>query len=79
MISHGRTGLNEPFDLLTQMGYDSDSSLAEGEVGRVGMAVDSLRDFEIAFKDIPLNRIGVDLAINAVACGMPGLVEAYKS
>ncbi|MFH1240726.1 MAG: methylmalonyl-CoA mutase family protein [Pseudomonadota bacterium] len=67
MISHGQTGLNVAFDLPTQMGYDSDDEMAEGEVGRVGMAVDSLMDFEIAFKDIQLNRIGSGLTINAVA------------
>jgi methylmalonyl-CoA mutase N-terminal domain/subunit len=67
MISHGQTGLNVAFDLPTQMGYDSDSPQAVGEVGRVGMAVDSLRDFEIAFEGIPLDRIGSGLTINAVA------------
>jgi len=67
MISHGQTGLNVAFDLPTQMGYDSDHPKAVGEVGRVGMAVDSLRDFEIAFADIPLDRIGSGLTINAVA------------
>ncbi|UCG65298.1 MAG: methylmalonyl-CoA mutase [Deltaproteobacteria bacterium] len=67
MISHGQTGLNVAFDLPTQMGYDSDDPMAEGEVGRVGIAVDSLEDFEIAFKDIPLNKMGSSLTINAVA------------
>jgi methylmalonyl-CoA mutase N-terminal domain/subunit len=67
MISHGQTGLNVAFDLPTQMGYDSDDPMAEGEVGRVGMAVDSLKDIEIAFQDIQLNRIGSGLTINAVA------------
>ena len=67
MISHGQTGLNVALDLPTQMGYDSDDPVAEGEVGRVGMAVDSLRDMEIAFRDIPLNRIGSSLTINAIA------------
>jgi methylmalonyl-CoA mutase N-terminal domain/subunit len=76
MISHGQTGLNVAFDLPTQMGYDSDDPMAEGEVGRVGMAVDSLRDFEIAFKDIQLNRIGAGLTINAVASVMLAMYEA---
>ena len=67
MISHGQTGLNVAFDLPTQMGYDSDDPRVVGEVGRVGMAVDSLRDFEIAFAGIPLDRIGSGLTINAVA------------
>jgi methylmalonyl-CoA mutase N-terminal domain/subunit len=76
MISHGQTGLNVAFDLPTQMGYDSDDPMAEGEVGRVGMAVDSLRDFEIAFKDIKLNRIGAGLTINAVASVMLAMYES---
>ena len=76
MISHGQTGLNVAFDLPTQMGYDSDSPSALGEVGRVGMAVDSLRDFEIAFKDIPLDRIGSGLTINAVASIMLAMYQA---
>jgi methylmalonyl-CoA mutase N-terminal domain/subunit len=76
MISHGQTGLNVAFDLPTQMGYDSDDPMAEGEVGRVGMAVDSLRDFEMAFKDIQLNRIGTGLTINAVASVMLAMYQA---
>jgi len=76
MISHGQTGLNVAFDLPTQMGYDSDDPMAEGEVGRVGMAVDSLRDFEIAFKDIKLNRIGSGLTINAVASIMLAMYQS---
>ena len=76
MISHGQTGLNVAFDLPTQMGYDSDDEMAEGEVGRVGMAVDSLTDFEIAFKDIQLNRIGSGLTINAVASIMLAMYQS---
>jgi methylmalonyl-CoA mutase N-terminal domain/subunit len=76
MISHGQTGLNVAFDLPTQMGLDSDDPLAEGEVGRVGMAIDSLRDFELAFKDIQLNRIGTGLTINAVASVMLAMYQA---
>ena len=76
MISHGQTGLNVAFDLPTQMGYDSDDLRVAGEVGRVGMAVDTLRDFEIAFKDIPLDRIGVGLTINAVASIMLAMFQA---
>jgi methylmalonyl-CoA mutase N-terminal domain/subunit len=76
MISHGQTGLNVAFDLPSQMGLDSDDPLAEGEVGRVGMAVDSLRDFEIAFKDIQLDQIGVGLTINAVASIMLAMFQA---
>ena len=76
MISHGQTGLNVAFDLPTQMGLDSDSPQALGEVGRVGMAVDSLRDFEIAFQGIPLDRIGSGLTINAIACIMLAMYQA---
>jgi len=76
MISHGQTGLNVAFDLPTQMGYDSDDPMAEGEVGRVGMAIDSLRDFEIAFKDINLSKIGSGLTINAVASIMLAMYQA---
>jgi methylmalonyl-CoA mutase N-terminal domain/subunit len=76
MISHGQTGLNVAFDLPTQMGYDSDDPMAEGEVGRVGMAVDSLRDFEIAFRDIDLNKIGSGLTINAIASVMLAMYQA---
>ena len=76
MISHGQTGLNVAFDLPTQMGYDSDDPMADGEVGRVGMAVDSLRDFEIAFKDIRFDKIGSGLTINAVASIMLAMYQA---
>ncbi|TET95258.1 MAG: methylmalonyl-CoA mutase [Desulfobacteraceae bacterium] len=76
LISQGQTGLNVAFDLPTQMGYDSDDPIAEGEVGRVGMAVDSLRDFEIAFKDIALDKIGSGLTINAVASIMVAMYQA---
>ena len=76
MIAHGQTGLNVAFDLPTQMGYDSDNPRVAGEVGRVGMAVDSLRDYEIAFKDIPLDKIGVGLTINGVAAIMLAMFQA---
>jgi len=76
MIAHGQTGLNVAFDLPTQMGYDSDDPMAEGEVGRVGMAIDTLRDFEIAFKDIRLDKIGAGLTINAVASIMLAMYQA---
>jgi len=75
LISQGQTGLNVAFDLPTQMGLDSNDPLAEGDVGRVGMAVDSLRDFEEAFKDIPLDRIGSGLTINAVASIMLAMYQ----
>jgi methylmalonyl-CoA mutase N-terminal domain/subunit len=67
LIANGQTGLNVAFDLPTQIGLDSDDPLAEGEVGRVGMPVDTLRDFEIAFDGIDLDRITVSLTINGAA------------
>ena len=76
LISHGSTGLNVAFDLPTQMGYDSDDPMAEGEVGRVGMAIDSLRDFEIAFEGIDLAKIGASLTANAVASIILAMYQA---
>ncbi len=65
LISHGQNALNVAFDLPTQMGLDSDDPRAQGEVGRVGMAIDSLRDMEVAFGGIPLDKVSVSLTINA--------------
>lgn len=67
LIANGQTGLNVAFDLPTQIGFDSDSPMAEGEVGRVGMAVDTLRDFEVAFDGIDLEQITVSLTVNGSA------------
>lgn len=67
LIQNGQTGLNVAFDLPTQCGLDSDDPMAEGEVGRVGMAVDTLADMEEAFADIDLNEITVSLTINGSA------------
>jgi len=67
LIEQGQTGLNVAFDLPTQVGLDSDSDMAAGEVGRVGMAVDTLEDFEIAFEGIDLEKITVSLTINGSA------------
>ncbi|MFQ5844166.1 MAG: methylmalonyl-CoA mutase [Planctomycetota bacterium] len=67
LIRHGQTGLNVAFDLPTQCGLDSDDPMAAGEVGRVGMAVDTLADMEEAFQDIDLNEITVSLTINGAA------------
>ena len=66
LISQGQNALNVAFDLPSQMGLDSDDPRAEGEVGRVGMAVDTLRDMEVAFDGIPIDRISVSLTVNAV-------------
>jgi methylmalonyl-CoA mutase N-terminal domain/subunit len=67
LIAQGNTGLNVAFDLPTQIGLDSDDPMAEGEVGRVGMAVDTLADFEEAFEGIDLDKITVSLTINGSA------------
>jgi len=67
LIANGQTGLNVALDLPTQCGLDSDDPMAEGEVGRVGMAVDTLRDFEVAFEGIDLDKITVSLTINGAA------------
>ena len=67
LIENGQTGLNVAFDLPTQTGLDTDDPRAEGEVGRVGMAVDTLRDFEVAFDGIDLDKITVSLTINGAA------------
>jgi len=70
LIDNGQTGLNVAFDLPSQIGIDSDNDLAIGEIGRVGMAVDSLRDFEIAFEGIDLEKITVSLTVNGSAAIM---------
>ena len=67
LISHGQNALNVAFDLPTQQGLDSDDPMAHGEVGRVGMAVDTLADFEEAFDSIPIDEISTSLTINAPA------------
>ncbi len=67
LLERGQTGLNVAFDLPTQCGLDSDDPMAEGEVGRVGMAVDTLADMEEAFDGIDLNEITVSLTINGAA------------
>ncbi len=67
LINNGQSGLNVAFDLPTQCGLDSDDPRAFGEVGRVGMSIDTLEDFEIAFRNIDLNKITVSLTINGTA------------
>ncbi|MBI2619257.1 MAG: methylmalonyl-CoA mutase, partial [Ignavibacteriales bacterium] len=67
LIGHGITGLSVAFDLPTQMGYDSDHPLAEGEVGKVGVAIDSLADMERLFDRIPLKNVTTSMTINATA------------
>jgi methylmalonyl-CoA mutase N-terminal domain/subunit len=67
LISQGQTGLSIAFDLPTQMGYDADHPKAEGEVGKAGVAISSLKDFEILFEGIALDRVSVSMTINATA------------
>jgi methylmalonyl-CoA mutase N-terminal domain/subunit len=65
LISQGQKGLSIAFDLPTQMGYDSDNKICLGEVGRIGVTVNSLKDFEKVFKDIDLDKISTSMTINA--------------
>ncbi|GAA2221259.1 acyl-CoA mutase large subunit family protein [Streptomyces nogalater] len=67
LIAHGTTGLSVAFDLPTQMGHDSDAPLARGEVGKVGVAVDSVEDMRVLFDGIPLDRVSTSMTINAPA------------
>jgi methylmalonyl-CoA mutase N-terminal domain/subunit len=67
LLNQGITGLSVAFDLPTQMGYDSDHPLAEGEVGKSGVAIDSLKDVEILFEGIELEKITTSMTINATA------------
>ena len=67
LLSQGVSGLSVAFDLPTQMGYDSDHPLARGEVGRVGVAIDSLADMEALFDGIPLDTVSTSMTINATA------------
>jgi methylmalonyl-CoA mutase N-terminal domain/subunit len=67
LLEQGQTGLSVAFDLPTQIGYDSDHPLAQGEVGKVGVAIDSLMDMETLFDGIPLERVSTSMTINAPA------------
>ncbi len=67
LLEQGQTGLSVAFDLPTQIGYDSDHSLAAGEVGKVGVAIDSLGDLELLFHGIPLDKVSTSMTINATA------------
>ncbi|MBU4152697.1 MAG: methylmalonyl-CoA mutase family protein [Proteobacteria bacterium] len=67
LLDQGTTGLSIAFDLPTQIGYDSDHSMAIGEVGKVGVAIDSLADMEVLFDQIPLDRVSTSMTINAPA------------
>ncbi len=76
LLSQGVSGLSVAFDLPTQMGYDSDHPLAEGEVGRVGVAVDSIEDMATLFEGIPLDRVSTSMTINATAAILLALYVA---
>src|SRR3954470_3963776 len=67
LLSQGQTGLSVAFDLPTQMGYDSDHVLAAGEVGKVGVAISSIRDMERLTDGIPLDQVSTSMTINATA------------
>lgn len=67
LLSQGQMGLSVAFDLPTQIGYDSDDSMAYGEVGKVGVAIDTLADMEILFDQIPLDKVSTSMTINAPA------------
>jgi methylmalonyl-CoA mutase N-terminal domain/subunit len=67
LLDHGQTGLSVAFDLPTQIGYDSDHPLSDGEVGKVGVAIDTLKDVEILFDGIPLDKVSTSMTINSTA------------
>lgn len=67
LLEQGQTGLSVAFDLPTQIGYDSDHPLAQGEVGKVGVAIDSVKDMEILFDQIPLRKVSTSMTINSPA------------
>ncbi len=67
LLASGTTGLSIAFDLPTQIGYDSDHPMAAGEVGRVGVAIDSLEDFDVLFDGIEMSKISTSMTINATA------------
>jgi methylmalonyl-CoA mutase N-terminal domain/subunit len=75
LIEHGTTGLSVAFDLPTQMGYDSDAPQAAGEVGKVGVAIDSIEDMRILFDKIPLDEVSTSMTINAPAALLMLLYE----
>jgi len=75
LLDHGQTGLSTAFDLPTQMGLDSDHPRAEGEVGKTGVAIDSIEDMERLFAGIPLDQVSTSMTINATA---PILLLLYE-
>jgi methylmalonyl-CoA mutase N-terminal domain/subunit len=79
LLGQGQTGLSVAFDLPTQLGLDSDHPQARGEVGRVGVAIDSVRDMETLFKGIPLDKVSVSMTINATAAVILAMYLAVAS
>ncbi|MEO6524464.1 MAG: methylmalonyl-CoA mutase family protein [Mucilaginibacter sp.] len=77
LLSQGTMGLSVAFDLPTQIGYDSDHDLADGEVGKVGVAIDSLKDIEILFNGIDLQKITTSMTINATAATLLAMYIAF--
>ena len=73
LLEQGSSGVSVAFDLPTQMGRDSDHPLSKGEVGRVGVAIDSIHDMEVLFRDLPLDRISTSMTINSTAHILLGL------
>ncbi|HHO51785.1 MAG TPA: methylmalonyl-CoA mutase [Deltaproteobacteria bacterium] len=76
LLEQGTTGLSVAFDLPTQMGYDSDDEMALGEVGRVGVAIDSIEDMRVLFDGLPLDQISTSMTINATASTLLALYVA---
>ena len=77
LLSQGQTGLSVAFHLPTQLGYDSDHPLAIGEIGRAGVAVDTLKDMEILFNKIPLDQVTTSMTINSPAIVLFAMYLAY--
>ena len=73
LLQQGQTGLSVAFDLPTQMGYDSDHEFSRGEVGKTGVAIDTLDDMEILFRSIPLDKVSTSMTINATAAILLGM------
>ncbi len=76
LLAQGQTGLSVAFDLPTQIGMDSDHALAQGEVGKVGVAIDSIEDMQTLFDSIPLERVSTSMTINSTAAILLALYVA---
>ncbi|NMA91497.1 MAG: methylmalonyl-CoA mutase family protein [Firmicutes bacterium] len=76
LLEQGQTGLSVAFDLPTQIGYDSDHPLARGEIGKVGVAIDTLEDMEILMNEIPLDQVSTSMTINAPAAVLMAMYMA---